>query len=121
MFAGYVPGSAAVVQVPFRHRGRATFSARLGELARGAARRWRVSLLGWPLLVLLGVLMVALPVATVALWTRVGGPRPVRTGARLSLVGLSRVTAVVFVAAALNDYGYFYASWSDLFGQSSPV
>jgi hypothetical protein len=80
-----------------------------------------VSLLGWPLLVLLGVLMVALPVATVGLWPRVRGPRVVRTGTRLSLVAVSQVTAVLFVAAALNDYGYFYASWSDLFGQSSPV
>ena len=80
-----------------------------------------MSLLGWPLLVLLGVLTVALPVTTLVLWPRVRGPRPLRTGARLSLVGVSQVTAVLFVAAALNDYGYFYASWSELLGQSSPV
>ena len=80
-----------------------------------------MSLLGWPLLVLLAVLTLALPVTTLLLWPRVRGPRPLRTGARLSLVGASQVTAVLFVAAALNDYGYFYASWSELFGQSSPV
>jgi hypothetical protein len=73
------------------------------------------------LLVLLGVLTVALPVTTLVVWPRVRGPRPLRTGARLSLVGVSQVTAVLFVAAALNDYGYFYASWSELLGQSSTV
>ena len=80
-----------------------------------------MSLLGWPLLVLLGLLMVALPVTTLVLWPRVRGPRLLRSGVRLSLVGASQVTAVLFVAAALNDYGYFYGSWSDLFGRSSPV
>ncbi len=80
-----------------------------------------MSLLGWPLLVLLGLLMVALPVTTLVLWPRVRGPRPLRSGVRLSLVGASQVTAVLFVAAALNNYGYFYGSWSDLFGRSSPV
>jgi enterochelin esterase-like enzyme len=73
------------------------------------------------LLVLLAVLALALPVATLMLWSRLRGPRAVRATARLSLVGASQVAAVVFVAAALNDYGYFYASWSDLLGQSSSV
>src|SRR3954471_20549578 len=80
-----------------------------------------MSLLGWPLLVLLGVLAVALPVITLLGWSRITGPAPVRNLARLSLVGVSQVTAVLFVAAALNDYGYFYGSWSELLGQSSPV
>ena len=80
-----------------------------------------MSLLGWPLLVLLAVLALAMPVATLMLWSRLRGPRAVRTTARLSLVGASQVAAVVFVAAAVNDYGYFYGSWSELFGQSSPV
>jgi hypothetical protein len=71
--------------------------------------------------ILLAILAVALPVTTVLLWGRLPGPRGVRTAMRLALVGASQVAAVLLVAAMLNDYGYFYASWSDLLGQSSPV
>ena len=56
-----------------------------------------MSLLGWPLLVLLGVLAVALPVTTLCSGPGCRAP-PVRTGVRLSLVGVSQVTAVLFVA-----------------------
>jgi hypothetical protein len=80
-----------------------------------------VALLGWPLVILLAILAVALPVATVLLWARLPGPRAVRTATRLSLVGASQVAAVLLVAAVLNDYGYFYSSWSDLLGRSGPA
>src|SRR3954452_1206838 len=80
-----------------------------------------MSLLGWPLLVLLGVLAVALPVITLLGWSRITGPAPVRNLARLSLVGVSQVTAVLFVAAALSNYGSFDVSWSDLLVRTSPV
>jgi hypothetical protein len=80
-----------------------------------------VALLGWPLVILLAILAVALPVTTVLFWARLPGPRGVRTAMRLALVGASQVAAVLLVAAMLNDYGYFYASWSELLGRSSPV
>ena len=59
--------------------------------------------------------------ATLLVWSHARGPRPLRAVARLSLLAASQITAVLFVAAAVNDYGYFYGSWSELFGQRSPV
>ena len=35
------------------------------------------------------------------------------------MLGLSQVTAVLLVAALLNDYGYFYGSWAELLGGST--
>ena len=78
-----------------------------------------MALLGWPLVVLLAILAVSLPVATVLVWARLPGPGGMRTALRLVLVGASQVAAVVLVAALLNDYGYFYSSWSDLLGRGS--
>ena len=37
----------------------------------------------------------------------------------MGLLGLSQVTAVLLVAALLNDYGYFYGSWAELLGGST--
>ncbi len=76
-------------------------------------------LLGWPLLVTLGLATVFATVLVVVLWSRVRGPTPVRLGQRLGLVVAGQVTAVLLVAASLNDYGFFYGSWSDLFGTSA--
>lgn len=75
-----------------------------------------MSLLGTRLLVLLAILTVAVPVATVLLWSRVRGPRAVRIGTRLVMVLSAQLVAVLLAGAAINDYGYFYGSWSDLFG-----
>jgi hypothetical protein len=66
-----------------------------------------VSLLGWPLLVLLVVLVVALPVATVLVWSRVRGPRPVRTAARLSLGRVESVT-ITGVRSRLASHAFVY-------------
>lgn len=75
-------------------------------------------LLGWPLLVTLGLATVTCTIATLLLWSRVRGPRPARVGQRVGLVVAGQLAAVLFVAAALNDYGYFYGSWSELLGTS---
>lgn len=75
-------------------------------------------LLGWPLLVTLGVATVACTVLTLLVWSRVRGPEPARAGQRVGLVVAGQLAAVLFVAAALNDYGYFYGSWSELLGRS---
>src|SRR6476661_5196319 len=72
-------------------------------------------LLGWPLLVTL----VLATVLALVLWSRVRGPAPVRVAQRLGLVVAGQVVAVLLVAAALNDYGYFYGSWSELLGPSA--
>ena len=75
-----------------------------------------MSLLGLPLLVLLAVSAVAYPVLTLALWPRVRGSGALRATARLAMVGGCQVTAVLLVAVAVNHYGYFYGSWSELRG-----
>lgn len=73
-------------------------------------------LLSRRLLVLLALAAVAAPVLALVLWGRVRGPGPVRVASRLGLVGLAQLTAVLLACVAVNDYGYFYASWSDLLG-----
>jgi enterochelin esterase-like enzyme len=73
-----------------------------------------MSLLGAPLLWLLGALTVAVPVAVCVLWSRVRGPRPVRIISRLVMIGAAQLVALCLTAAAINDYGYFYGSWSEL-------
>src|SRR6476646_9337934 len=79
-----------------------------------------MSLLGWPLLALLAVSAVAYPVLTLALWPRVRGPGPLRAATRLAMVAGCQVTAVLLVAVAVNHYGYFYGSWSELPGLAGP-
>ena len=78
-----------------------------------------MDLLGRPLVVFLTVLAIGTPTATYLLWARLRGPRAVRVATRVGLLGLSQVTAVLLVAALLNDYGYFYGSWAELLGGST--
>ena len=78
-----------------------------------------MDLLGRPLVVVLTVLAIGTPAATYLLWSRLRGPRAVRVTTRVGLLGLSQVTAVLLVAALLNDYGYFYGSWAELLGGST--
>jgi len=73
-----------------------------------------MSITGTPLLWVLGVLAVGLPVLTVLAWSRLRGRRSVVVPARWVMVVASQLAAVLLVGAALNDYGYFFGSWSDL-------
>jgi len=75
-----------------------------------------VALLGTPLLILLVVLALAMPAAVLLAWPRVRGPRAARTAERVGLILLAQCTAVLVGLVALNDYGQFFTSWSDLFG-----
>jgi enterochelin esterase-like enzyme len=75
-----------------------------------------MALLGTPLLVLLIFVAVIFPVATFLFWSRVRGPRAVRAGTRLALLFGGQLASVLLVAVVANDYGLFYASWSDLLG-----
>jgi enterochelin esterase-like enzyme len=73
-----------------------------------------VSLLGLPLLLVLALLTVAAPVITSMLWSRLrGGAAVVVRGA---LLLTCQLCAVLLVAVVVNDYGYFYTSWSELSG-----
>jgi len=75
-----------------------------------------VSLLGEPLLVLLVVLALAMPAAVLFGWSRVRGPKVVRATGRVALVLIAQATAVALGLVALNDYGEFFTSWSELLG-----
>lgn len=75
-----------------------------------------MDLLGRPLLIALSVLTVAVPALAVRYWARVRGPRMARVISRLAMVVTAQVVAICLVAAAINDYGYFYSSWSEVAG-----
>lgn len=79
-----------------------------------------VALTGTSLLVLLAVLTFAAPAGVWLLWPRVPGPRVVRVVQQLAAIALAQVVAVMLIAVALNDYGQFYTSWSDLLGLTPP-
>jgi len=69
---------------------------------------------GAGLLLFLGVLSVVIPVVTLVVWGLLPGPAPVRWGGRVALLLAGQLAAVTLVAAAANDYGYFYGSWTGL-------
>ena len=75
-----------------------------------------MGLLGTPLLVVLIVIALAAPVGVVVAWSRVRGPRPVRIASRLAMVLTAQLAALAVGLVALNDYGQFFTSWSELFG-----
>lgn len=75
-------------------------------------------LLGWPLLALLGALLVAATCLPLLLSNRLRGGRLGRTVQRLGMLAGVQVVATLLMAAAVNNYGYFYGSWSDLFGSA---
>lgn len=76
-------------------------------------------LLGWPLVVLLGSLLLVVGVATALGWSRVRGPAPARVVQRVLLIGVTQALVVLLLATGANNYGYFYGSWTDLVGGSS--
>lgn len=79
-----------------------------------------MSLMGKPLLVVLALCTVAFPLLVFFCWSRLRHPVLGRLG-RLALVVASQVSAVLLVAALLNDYGYFYSSWGELFASAAPA
>lgn len=76
-------------------------------------------LLGWPLLAVLSLVALASVVGALLLWGRVPGPKPLQMLLRFLMIAVCQLTAVLFVAAVANDYGYFYTSWSEIVGTSA--
>lgn len=75
-----------------------------------------MSLTGAPFFVLLIVVTVVCVAATMVLWSRLGGPRPLRWLVRFLMIALCQLTAISVVATWMNnDYG-LYSSWDDLLG-----
>lgn len=73
---------------------------------------------GWPMTVTAILLAVAAPIGTHVLWNRIHGPRPVRAAARLSMIGVSQVMAILLCGVVVNNYYGLYASWDDLLGDT---
>ena len=73
---------------------------------------------GWPMMVTAILLAVAAPIGTYLLWNRIRGPRPVRAAARLSMIGVSQVMAILLCGVVVNNYYGLYASWDDLLGDT---
>lgn len=67
-------------------------------------------------LVIVGV--IVLPVLTILLWNRIPGPKPVKVGSRLGLIGLSQAMAVLLAALWINNSFQLYDSWSDVLGDN---
>jgi enterochelin esterase-like enzyme len=67
-------------------------------------------------LVIVGV--VVLPVLTIILWNRIPGPKPVKIGSRLGLIGVSQAMAVLLAALWINNSFQLYDSWSDVLGDN---
>ena len=78
-----------------------------------------MALLGTPLIVVLALVAVSIPVATVLLWSRLRGPLPARNLVRVSMLLAGQVATVLLAAVLANDYGQFYTSWGDLVGSSA--
>jgi S-formylglutathione hydrolase FrmB len=78
-----------------------------------------MALLGTSLIVVLALVAVSIPVATVLAWSRLGGPVLLRNVLRVGMLIAGQVATVLLAAVLANDYGQFYASWGDLVGTSS--
>jgi dienelactone hydrolase len=65
--------------------------------------------------------VIVLPFATILLWNRLRGPRPVRHAQRLGLIALCQGTAVLLAALLINNSFQLYTSWSDLLGRDGSL
>jgi hypothetical protein len=79
-----------------------------------------MSPMGAPLLMLLSLSTVATPVAAYLLWARVPGPRWARLVTRWAMVVVAQLSALLLVAAAINDYGQIFSSWGQVIAAFSP-
>lgn len=77
-----------------------------------------MALTGLPLLVLVALLAALGPLLVAAAWRRLSRPSLAAVVSRVGLLVVCQVLAVSFVALAVNDFGYFYGSWSDLMGNT---
>lgn len=76
-----------------------------------------MGLQGWPLLIVSIMLALGGPAACVYLWGRVRGLGALP--ARLALILVCQITAILAVGVGINDHFQFFSSWSDLSGQGS--
>ncbi|KOG86377.1 alpha/beta hydrolase [Streptomyces varsoviensis] len=75
-----------------------------------------MSLTGTPFFVVLILATVLAVLATLLLWSKIPGPRPLRWLSRIVLIALCQATAISVVAVWINQSYGLYASWDDLLG-----
>ncbi|MEU3935437.1 alpha/beta hydrolase-fold protein [Streptomyces sp. NPDC029044] len=80
-----------------------------------------MSLTGTPFLCTLVVLSVAAVVTPLVLWSRIRGPRALRTAARALMLLFAQGTAVALVFTLVNNANDLYDNWADLLGTGDHV
>lgn len=69
--------------------------------------------------VLLFVIAIGAMAGAVLLWSKVRGPRPLKVAARVGMIVLCQITAILVVMVMVNNQYGFYASWDDLLGNAN--
>ncbi|MFI6489715.1 alpha/beta hydrolase [Streptomyces sp. NPDC050564] len=80
-----------------------------------------MSLTGTPFLFFAIALFALALVLPLALWSRVRGPAPVRSAARLLMLLFAQGTAVTLVFVLVNNANSLYDNWADLLGTGNHV
>ncbi|MEU8981740.1 alpha/beta hydrolase [Streptomyces sp. NPDC058467] len=80
-----------------------------------------MSLTGTPFLFTAIALFAVALVLPLALWSRVRGPAPIRSAARLLMLLFAQGTAVTLVFVLVNNANSLYDNWSDLLGTGNHV
>ncbi|MEU4035923.1 alpha/beta hydrolase [Streptomyces collinus] len=80
-----------------------------------------MSLTGTPFLYTTIVLSVVALILPLTLWSRMRGPRPLRTAARVLMLLFTQGTAVALVFVLVNNQNNLYDNWADLFGTGNHV
>ncbi|KQV04671.1 MULTISPECIES: esterase family protein [unclassified Kitasatospora] len=80
-----------------------------------------MQLTGTPFLIVTIILVPVSIAAALLLWGRVRGPKPVQVLARLVMILVCQVTAVVTVFVMVNNANLIYGSWSDLLGTGNHI
>ncbi|MFJ3638360.1 alpha/beta hydrolase [Streptomyces sp. NPDC090108] len=80
-----------------------------------------MSLTGTPFLYTTIVLAVVALILPLALWSRMRGPRPLRTAARVLMLLFAQGTAVTLVFVLVNNQNNLYDNWADLVGTGNHV
>ncbi|WP_037861143.1 alpha/beta hydrolase [Streptomyces sp. NRRL S-340] len=78
-----------------------------------------MALTGATFFFVLVVATVLAMIGTVAVWSKVRGPRPVRWLVHGAMIALCQLTAITVVATWINNSYGLYASWQDLLGTTS--
>ncbi|MFF7239543.1 alpha/beta hydrolase-fold protein [Streptomyces collinus] len=80
-----------------------------------------MSLTGTPFLYTTIVLSVVALILPLTLWSRMRGPRPLRTAARVLMLLFTQGTAVALVFVLVNNQNNLYDNWADLLGTGNHV